>query len=147
MTNEVDISTVLIEGEYATIMGVKYKRVDEPKTPAEEAFKRVYTYYPVTDITDPCWDGSTWTHFVNGYKSAQEDYKVGEFQPTPIEPEELKTLYQTMYDEEWCKSGCYLVKEWMSQYTHNVMSEEYKNEWIKGYDYCLLVLEENLKND
>jgi hypothetical protein len=31
MTNEVDISTVLIEGDTATIMGVKYKRVEEPK--------------------------------------------------------------------------------------------------------------------
>ena len=82
MTKEIDISTVLIEGEYATIMGVKYKRIEEPKSPAEEAFKRVYTYYPVTDITDPCWDGSTWTHFANGYKSAQEDYKVGEYEPT-----------------------------------------------------------------
>ena len=31
MTNETDISKVLIEGEYATIMGVKYKRLEEPK--------------------------------------------------------------------------------------------------------------------
>jgi hypothetical protein len=29
MTNEVDISKVLIEGEYATIMGVKYKRIED----------------------------------------------------------------------------------------------------------------------
>ena len=28
---ETDISKVLIEGEYATIMGVRYKRVEEPK--------------------------------------------------------------------------------------------------------------------
>jgi hypothetical protein len=28
---EIDISTVLIEGDTATIMGVKYKRVEEPK--------------------------------------------------------------------------------------------------------------------
>jgi hypothetical protein len=28
---ETDISKVLIEGEYATIQGVKYKRVEEPK--------------------------------------------------------------------------------------------------------------------
>jgi hypothetical protein len=28
---ETDISRVLIEGEYATIMGVKYKRVEPPK--------------------------------------------------------------------------------------------------------------------
>jgi hypothetical protein len=33
MTNEVDISTVLIDGDTATIMGVKYKRVEEPKKP------------------------------------------------------------------------------------------------------------------
>ena len=29
---ETDISRVLIEGEYATIMGVKYKRVEAPKS-------------------------------------------------------------------------------------------------------------------
>ena len=33
MTNETDISKVLIEGDTATIMGVKYKRVEEPKPP------------------------------------------------------------------------------------------------------------------
>ena len=32
---ETDISKVIIEGDYATIMGVKYKRVEEPKTPVE----------------------------------------------------------------------------------------------------------------
>jgi hypothetical protein len=34
-----------------------------------------------------------------------------------------------------------VVKEWMSQYTHNVMTGEY----LKGYEECLTVLEENLK--
>ena len=29
---ETDISRVLIEGDYATIMGVKYKRVEAPKS-------------------------------------------------------------------------------------------------------------------
>ena len=29
---ETDISRVLIEGDYATIMGVKYKRVESPKS-------------------------------------------------------------------------------------------------------------------
>jgi hypothetical protein len=32
MTNETDISKVLIEGDTATINGVKYKRVEEPPT-------------------------------------------------------------------------------------------------------------------
>jgi hypothetical protein len=31
LMKETDISTVLLEGDYATIMGVKYKRVEEPK--------------------------------------------------------------------------------------------------------------------
>ena len=145
MTKEIDISTVIIDGEYATIMGEKYKRIEEPKTPAEEAFKRVYTYYPVTDITDPCWDGSTWTHFVNGYKSAQEDYKVGEFQPTPIEPEELKTLYQMSYDEKWCKSGCDefcdIVKRWLSQYE----IDGWEDDWEGGFSECLDKLNKGLK--
>jgi|DEB0MinimDraft_6_1074348.scaffolds.fasta_scaffold36928_5 hypothetical protein len=35
---ETDISKVLIEGEYATIMGVKYKRVEEPKPKMEFDF-------------------------------------------------------------------------------------------------------------
>ena len=33
MTNETDISKVLIEGDTATINGVKYKRAEEPKPP------------------------------------------------------------------------------------------------------------------
>jgi hypothetical protein len=123
------------------------KEMEKHKTPCEEAYKRVYTYYPVTDITDPCWDGSTWTHFANGYKSAQEDYKVGEFQPTPQKPEELKTLYQ-MFEDEGAYGQLYydnalkVVKRWMSQYTCDyVMCAEY----LKGYEECLTVLEENLK--
>ena len=32
MTKEVDISKVLIEGDTATIMGVKYKRIEEPQS-------------------------------------------------------------------------------------------------------------------
>jgi hypothetical protein len=32
MTKEIDISKVLIEGDYATIMGVKYQRIIEPQS-------------------------------------------------------------------------------------------------------------------
>ena len=81
---ETDISKVLIEGEYATIMGVKYKRVEKTKSPIEEAYKRVYGVYPMTDLGDGCWE-----NFQAGYKSAQKDYKVGEFQPTPQTPEQV----------------------------------------------------------
>jgi len=104
------------------------------KSPAEEAFKRVYCRYPDKY-------GSAWDIFEKGYARAQKDYKVGEYQPTSQEPEELKTLYQMWNDGECRDDICYLVKIWMSQYADNVMCGEYK----KGYEYCLLVLEENLK--
>ena len=73
-----------------------------------------------------------------GYNAAYEE-KVS--QEPEEEPEELKTLYQMLNDEECREDVCYVVKEWMSQYTHNVMTGEY----LKGYEECLTVLEENLK--
>ena len=56
------------------------EEMEKHKTPAEEGYKRVYGYYPVTDVGD-----SYWEYFQKGYEQAQKDYKVGEYQPTPIE--------------------------------------------------------------
>ena len=138
MTDEIDISKVLIEGDTATIMGVKYKRVEEPKSPAEKAYYAVYGWYPPTTSSVSNYEDNRWRDFQNGYNAS----KVSE---TPQEPEELKTLYQMFYDEKWssvgCDDICKVVEEWMSQYADNVLRGECK----KGYEYCLLVLEENLK--
>ena len=59
--------------------------IENHKTPCEEAFKRVYGYFP----TEPNWDDDEvrWESFQNGYNAS----KVSE---TPQEPEQLKTLYQ-----------------------------------------------------
>ena len=143
---EIDISRVLIEGDQVTIMGVKYKRVDEPKSPAEKAYYSVYGWYPPTTSSVSNYEDNRWRDFQNGYNASQ----VIE---TPQEPEELKTLYDALqcplhingyhFNEDQKDWICDIVKEWMSQYADNVMCGEYK----KGYEYCLLVLEENLKND
>ena len=118
------------------------EELEKTKSPVEEAFKRVYGRYPVTDIADTCWDGSTWTNFEQGYNAAYEE-KVS--QEPEEELEELKTLHQLFHETVWivpdCDEFCEIVKEWMSQYTHNVMTGEY----LKGYEECLTVLEENLK--
>jgi len=118
------------------------EELEKTKSPVEEAFKRVYGRYPVTDIADTCWDGSTWTNFEQGYNAAYEE-KVS--QEPEEEPEELKTLHQLFHETVWivpdCDEFCEIVKEWMSQYTHNVMTGEY----LKGYEECLTVLGENLK--
>ncbi len=87
---ETDISKVLIEGDYAIIMGVKYKRVEEPKTPVEEAYKEWWGQYPELE-TDSEYDDMRWQGFQAGYELAQ--VKDGCPEP-PDEPE--------YYDEvEW----------------------------------------------
>ena len=108
------------------------EEIENHKTPCEEAFQRVYGFYPET------YEDS-WSSFQDGYIAAQKDYKVEE-------PEELKTLYDVLRELDkplFTDDVCSAVKNWMSQYRDNVMCGEYK----KGYEYCLLVLKENLKND
>jgi len=89
------------------------------------------------------WNVISWDAFQKGYNAAYEE-KVA--QEPEEEPEELKTLYQ-MFENEGAYGQLYyddalkVVKSWMSQYTHNVMTGEY----LKGYEECLTVLEENLK--
>jgi hypothetical protein len=58
------------------------EELDRVKSPAEEAFKKVYCRYP--DKLDDKY-GSAWDIFEKGYARAQKDYKVGEYEPTPQE--------------------------------------------------------------
>jgi hypothetical protein len=58
------------------------KELEKHKTPCEEAYKRVYGFYPET------YEDS-WSAFQDGYIASQKDYKVGEYQPTPQEPEQV----------------------------------------------------------
>ena len=64
----------------------------KPKSPAEEAFKKVYGAYPMGE--------PFWIVFKKGYDASQKDYKVGEYQPTPQEPTKDKvSLYKRFEDE------------------------------------------------
>jgi len=58
------------------------KEMESFKTPVEEAYKRVYGFYPET------YEDS-WSSFQDGYIASQKDYKVGEYQPTPQTPEQV----------------------------------------------------------
>lgn len=120
------------------------EELEKTKSPVEEAYKDAYGKYPVKDVSEDLtpldnWNVISWDAFQKGYNAAYEE-KVVEEEPEE-EPEELKTLYQMLNDEECRDEFCEIVKEWMSQYTHNVMTGEY----LKGYEECLTVLEENLK--
>ena len=58
------------------------EEMEKHKSPCEEAYKRVYGFYPET------YEDS-WSSFQDGYIASQKDYKVGEFQPTPQTPEQV----------------------------------------------------------
>jgi hypothetical protein len=69
------------------------EKMENYKSPAEEAYKRVYSGYPDTSKDDyGCYYNITWRSFNLGYNAAQEDYKVGEYQELVEEPTETKTL-------------------------------------------------------
>ena len=86
----------------------------KPKSPAEEAYKKVYGAYPPTTPSVSNFEDNRWRDFQNGYNAS----KVSE---TPEEPQELKTLYQ-MFENEGAYGQLYyddalkVVKSWMSQY-------------------------------
>jgi hypothetical protein len=110
------------------------EELSQTKTPCEEAFKRVYGYFP----TEPNWDDDEvrWESFQNGYNAS----KVSE---TPEEPEELKTLYQMFYDEQYYHRNkiWHIVKRWLSQYE----IDGWEDAWEGGFSDCLDKLNKGLK--
>ena len=78
-----------------------YKELERTKTPCEEAYKKVYGKYPVKEVSENLtaednWNVISWSAFQDGYKSAQKDYKVGEYQEPEKEP---VSLYKRFVDE------------------------------------------------
>ena len=107
---ETDISKVLIEGEYATIMGVKYKRVEEPKSPVAEAYKEWWGQYPELE-TDSEYDDMRWQGFQAGYEvgqpkavSVEEPTKprspLDEIVDKLVKEQQAQKLYNRLYDEQ-----------------------------------------------
>ena len=78
---ETDISKVLIEGDTATIMGVKYKRVEEPKPKTlYEALDEVYYGTTYANKEDICGVVERWLpnemehdEDLNGYRTGWND--------------------------------------------------------------------------
>jgi hypothetical protein len=65
------------------------KEMENHKSPAEEAYKRVYNYSPPTSPYVSNFEDTRWRAFELGYRASQEDYKVGEYQPSPQTPEQV----------------------------------------------------------
>ena len=171
---ETDISKVLIEGEYATIMGVKYKRVEEPKSPVEEAYKEWWGQYPELE-TDSEYDDMRWQGFQAGYELAQ--VKDGCPEP-PDEPEyydevewdgkdnlkpmdevvnrlvkkyEAQKLFNRLVDElgydfDACNDVVDLVEDWLPKEQSAAGSQNvYVECSVEGFNDCLTKIKGKLR--
>ena len=77
------------------------KEMEKHKTPVEEAYKR---WYPSSTPGVSYFDDNMWSAFQKGYNSAQQDYKVGEYQPTPQEPEKEPEKWDVVREsKKWCE--------------------------------------------
>jgi hypothetical protein len=171
---ETDISKVLIEGDYATIMGVKYKRVEEPKSPVEEAYKEWWGQYPELE-TDSEYDDMRWQGFQAGYELAQ--VKDGCPEP-PDEPEyydevewdekdnpkpmdevvnrlvkkyEAQKLFNRLVDElgydfDACNDVVDLVEDWLPKPQSAAGSQNvYVECTVEGFNDCLTKIKGKLR--
>jgi hypothetical protein len=160
---ETDISKVLIEGDYATIMGVKYKRVEEPKTPVEEAYKEVFGKYPETGSDATKFDIQSWNIFRYGWNAAKEDGVVDEPEyydevewdkkdnPKPmdevvnrlVKKYEAQKLFNRLVDElgydfDACNDVVDLVESWLPKEQSAAGSQNVDTELlVDGFNDCL----------
>jgi len=168
---ETDISKVLIEGEYATIMGVKYKRVEEPKTPVEEAYKEWWGQYPELE-TDSKYDDMRWQGFQAGYELAQPKavpvddpdwYDEVEWDekdnPKPVYDaiERLAKKYQAQklynilkdkcgFSKDACNEIVDTVEEWLPKEQSAAGSQNVNTELlVDGFNHCLQKIKEMLR--
>jgi hypothetical protein len=165
---ETDISKVLIEGDYATIMGVKYKRVEEPKSPVEEAYKDWCGEYPTGGPSEDV----KWGAFLAGYWVTQpkavpvdepEHYDEVEWDEKDnskpmdevvnrlVKKYEAQKLYNILKDR-WCfsKDACEeiveAVAEWLPEPQSAAGSQNVNTELlVDGFNHCLQKIKEMLR--
>jgi hypothetical protein len=151
MTSKETIQTVK---EDIALLQEKLKKLEEiekHKSPCEEAYKRVYGFYPET------YEDS-WSSFQDGYIASQKDYKVGEYQPTSQTPEQVeqglrdamkkakedgvfdepkpKTLHDVIYklnydtSDSTCDVLVDMIEEWLpDEFDPNDSVYEYEIGW------------------
>jgi hypothetical protein len=152
---ETDISKVLIEGDYATIMGIRYKRVEEPKSPVEEAYKDWCGEYPTGGPSED----AKWGAFLAGYQVTQP-------KAVPVEEPQSKSmdevverlvkkyqaqklwnrLFEVGYDREDCEMILSVVEEWLPKEQIAAGSQSLDTELlVDGFNHCLQKMKEMLR--
>ncbi len=150
-----------------TIDGVKYKRVEEPKTPVEEAYKEVFGKYPETGSDATKFDIQSWNIFRYGWNAAQvkdgcpeppddpDYYDEVEWDekdnPKPmdevvnrlVKKYEAQKLFNRLVDElgydfDACNDVVDLVEDWLPKEQSAAGSQNVNTELlVDGFNHCL----------
>ena len=152
---ETDITKVLIEGEYATIMGVKYKRVEEPPSPVAEAYKDWWGQYPELE-TDSEYDDMRWQGFQAGFQAAyeeqvREDDYYDKVVDKLVKEQQAQKLYNRLgneldYGYEERDSIVNLVEDWLPKPQSAAGSQNvYVECSVEGFNDCIRKMKSMLR--
>jgi len=134
--------------EDIAILQEKLQKLEEPqrtKSPAEEAFKRVYYRYPdKLDVEHGCWD-----IFEKGYNTSKEDCKVEEPKPMDDVIDRLLEKYKSQklwnmlrnelgYSIDCCDEIVDLVERWLPKEQSAEGSQNtFAIDATEGFNHCL----------
>ena len=116
------------------------KEMEKHKSPAEEAYKEVYGWYPPTTSSVSNYEDNRWSAFQNGYNASKEDCKV-------VEEPEQATLYDVVrhgleYSIGMCDEIVDSVRCWLP---NEMEHDEDLNGYRAGWNDCINTLNKQLR--
>ena len=126
------------------------KEMENHKSPEEEAYKRVYGWYPPTTPSVSNYEDSRWCSFQNGYNASKEDCKVEE-EPKPmddainrlLEKYKSQKLWNMVRNELGYSIDCTeeivdLVERWLPKEQSAEGSQNaFAIDATEGFNHCL----------
>ena len=116
----------------------KLKALEE-KSPAEEAYKEVYGWYPPTTSSVSNYEDNRWSAFQNGYNASQEPEKEQNLQKIidkMVEERKSQKLWNMVRNElgysiDCCDEIVDLVEKWLPN-TNDIIVEEGDLGWNRA---------------
>ena len=118
------------------------KEMENHKSPAEEAYKAVYGWYPPTTPSVSNYEDNRWSAFQNGYNASKEECKVEE-EPKP------KKLFDVIRNLGYSVDMCYeivdAVRCWLPEPQSAAGSQNVDVEFlVDGFNDCLKKIKDGL---
>ena len=104
------------------------KEMEKHKSPAEEAYKKVYGCYPPTTPSVSNSEDERWSAFQQGYNASKEDCKVEEPKPKTLS----KVIYEWKYDTyvtPTCDKLVDMIEHWLPDKIYIEFSGAYERGW------------------